>query len=105
MHASASDEATRSRTRTTYEDSGHAPGRRLRLLDRLSDPAQVYAHQLALPLHHPSRDETFSTLLVSIRVTIVPGTLFIGNTLIRSIASMRISASLPGVSVPILASR
>ena len=49
--------------------------------------------------------KTASTLLVSIIVTTVPGTLFIGNTLMRSVASRMMSASLPGVSVPILASR
>ena len=46
---------------------------------------------------------TVSTLLVSISVTTAPAALFSGITLIVSVRSMMMSASLPGVSVPTLA--
>lgn len=76
-----------------------------RLVDHPPYPAEVDTHEPALPLHDLPRDEDVFDVLVSIRVTTVPGTLFIGDTLIRSVASMMMSASLPGVSVPIVLSK
>jgi hypothetical protein len=84
------------------------------------DKVEAIAHELyargcftADPFYHVSlvgigilpATSTVSTLLVSINVTTVPGTLLTGKTLMRSAASMMMSASLPGDNVPILWSR
>src|ERR1700720_4188155 len=56
-----------------------------------STPTSLPCHFITLPATN-----TFSTLLVSISVKIVPGTLLSGKTLMRSVASMMMSASFPG---------
>src|SRR5580693_2239969 len=76
-----------------------------RLFDHATNPAEIDADELTLPFRHLACDEHVIDVAGIHQRHDCPGTLLTGKTLIRSIASMMMSASFPGVRVPILWSR